>query len=142
MNTFRGRVTDRAPISHQLLAHAGSPPISFAPGEVIFREGDKGDKMYLVRSGEIQIELNGKVIETLAQGGIFGKMALIDGSPRVATARAKTNCEVPAVSEKSFLFLVDEMPYFAIHVMRTLADRLRRYGQVFVRLSATCGAVD
>jgi CRP/FNR family cyclic AMP-dependent transcriptional regulator len=44
----------------------------------------------------------------------------------VATARAKTNCKVAAVNEKSFLFLVDEMPYFAIYVMRTLADRLRR----------------
>ena len=48
----------RATISHQLLAHAGSPPTSFALGEVIFKEGDKGDKMYLVRSGEVEIELN------------------------------------------------------------------------------------
>ena len=117
---------ERATISHQLLAHAGSPPISFAPGELIFKEGDQGDKMYLVRSGEVEIEVNGEVIETLAQGGIFGEMALIDGSPRAATARAKSGCEVAAVTEKSFLFLVDEMPYFAIYVMRTLADRLRR----------------
>jgi CRP-like cAMP-binding protein len=117
---------ERTTLSHQLLAHAGSPPISFAPSEVIFREGDKGDKMYLVRSGEVEIELNGKVIETLAQGDIFGEMALIDGSPRVATARAKTPCEVAAITEKGFIFLVDEMPYFAIFVMRTLADRLRR----------------
>jgi CRP/FNR family transcriptional regulator, cyclic AMP receptor protein len=117
---------ERATISHQLLAHAGSSPISFAPGELIFKEGDQGDKMYLVRSGEVEIEVNGEVIETLAQGGIFGEMALIDGSPRAATARAKSSCEVAAVTEKSFLFLVDEMPYFAIYVMRTLADRLRR----------------
>jgi CRP-like cAMP-binding protein len=82
--------------------------------------------MYVVRSGEVDIELDGKVLETLARGGIFGEMALIDGSPRVATARAKTNCDVAAISEKSFLFLVDEVPYFALHVMRTLADRLRR----------------
>ena len=113
-------------ISHQLLANAGSPPVSFEPGEVIFREGDKGDKMYVVRSGAIEILLHGKVIETVVQGGIFGEMALIDGSPRVATARAKTLCEVCAISERSFLFLVDEMPYFALFVMRTLVDRLRR----------------
>ena len=67
-----------------------------------------------------------KVIKTLAEGDIFGEMALIDRSPRVATARAKTHCEAAAITEKSFLFLVDEMPYFAIFVMRTLADRLRR----------------
>ena len=93
---------------------------------MIFIEGDKGDKMYVVRFGEVEIVLHGKVIETVAQGGIFGEMALIDGSPRVATARAKTKCELSAITEKSFLFLVDEMPYFAVFVMRTLVDRLRR----------------
>jgi CRP-like cAMP-binding protein len=53
-------------------------------------------------------------------------MALIDGSPRNATARAKSDCEVAPINEKSFLFLVHETPFFAIAVMRTLADRLRR----------------
>ena len=77
---------ERAWLGRQLLANAGSPPISFRPGEVIFREGDKGNEMYVVRSGEVDIELDGKVLETLARGGIFGEMALIDGSPRAATA--------------------------------------------------------
>ena len=81
----------QSPINHQLLAKAGSP-LSFSSGEVIFRAGDPGDNMYVVRSGEVEIELNGKVIETVASGGIFGEMALIDGSARVATCRAKTNC--------------------------------------------------
>jgi len=53
-------------------------------------------------------------------------MALIDGSSRAATARAKTACEVAAITEKTFLFLVHETPFFAIAVMRALADRLRR----------------
>jgi CRP/FNR family cyclic AMP-dependent transcriptional regulator len=61
-------------ISHQLLANAGSPPISFASGDLIFRASDKGDKMYVVRSGEVDIELNGKVIETVGPGGFFGEM--------------------------------------------------------------------
>jgi len=118
--------TERAWLARQLLANAGSPPTSFRPGEVIFSEGDKGNNMYVVRAGEVDIEQNGKVLETLGRGDIFGEMALIDGSPRAATARAKTNCDVAAISEKSFLFLVDEVPEFALHVMRTLTDRLRR----------------
>jgi CRP-like cAMP-binding protein len=65
-------------------------------------------------------------VEKLSQGGIFGEMALIDGSPRAATARAATPCEVAPITEKSFLFLVHETPFFAIAVMRTLAERLRR----------------
>ena len=110
----------------QLLANAGFPPAKFKPGEVIFSEGDKGDKMYVIRSGEVEILRDGHVVETLAPGGIFGEMALIDGSPRAATARAKTACDVAPITEKSFLFLVHETPFFAIAVMRTLAERLRR----------------
>jgi CRP/FNR family cyclic AMP-dependent transcriptional regulator len=110
----------------QLLANAGFPPANFRPGEVIFSEGDKGDKMYVIRNGEVEVERDGKILETLSTGGIFGEMALIDGSPRAATARAKTACEVAPITEKTFLFLVHETPFFAIAVMRTIADRLRR----------------
>jgi CRP-like cAMP-binding protein len=113
-------------IDFQLLANAGFPLAKFAPGETLFSEGDAGDNMYVVRSGEVEIERGGKVIETLAAGGIFGEMALIDGSPRAATARAKTACEVAPISERAFLFLVHETPFFAVSVMRTLAGRLRR----------------
>jgi CRP/FNR family cyclic AMP-dependent transcriptional regulator len=110
----------------QLLTNAGFPPVKFGPGEMIFSEGDKGDKMYVIRSGEVEVERDGKIVETLSDGGIFGEMALIDGSPRAASARAKTACEVAPISEKTFLFLVHETPFFAIAVMRALAERLRR----------------
>jgi len=113
-------------MSHQLLVNAGSPPASFQPGEVIFAQGDQGDAMYVVNSGDVDIEIDGKVIETLTAGAIFGEMALIDGSARSATARAKTLCEVSPIAERNFLLLVDEMPFFALFVMRALVDRLRR----------------
>jgi CRP-like cAMP-binding protein len=115
-----------AAIDFQTLANPGFPPASYAAGEVIFSEGDKGDNMYVIRSGEVEIERDGKIVEMLSAGGIFGEMALIDGSPRAATARAKTACEVAPITERSFLFLVHETPFFAIAVMRALAERLRR----------------
>jgi CRP/FNR family cyclic AMP-dependent transcriptional regulator len=115
-----------ASIDFQMLANAGFPPARFVAGDVIFAEGDKGDAMYVIRSGEVAIERGGHVMETLGPGGIFGEMALIDGSPRSATVRAKTDCVVAPINEKSFLFLVHETPFFAVAVMRTLADRLRR----------------
>jgi CRP/FNR family cyclic AMP-dependent transcriptional regulator len=113
-----------AAVDFQMLANAGFPPKSFAAGAPIFEADEKGDSMFLIRS--VEIERHGKVIETLGPGGIFGEMALIDGSPRSATARAKTDCVVAPINEKVFLFLVHETPYFAIAVMRTLADRVRR----------------
>ena len=115
-----------AAIDFQLLANAGFPTATFKPGETIFVAGEKGDNMYVIRSGEVEIERDGKVVEHLGPGGIFGEMALIDGAPRAATATTKTACEVAPITEKAFLFLVHETPYFAISVMRALADRLRR----------------
>ncbi len=121
-------------LSHQLLAAAGSPTTTFAPGEVIFREGDKADKMYVVLSGEVEVHLQGTVIDTLAQGATFGEMALIDGSPRSATVVAKTSSAVAAINEKTFVLLVDEMPYFALSTMRNLVDRLRRMNEQWLAL--------
>jgi len=118
-----------ASIDFQMLANAGFPPARYAAGDVIFAEGDKGEAMFVVRTGEVTIERGGRVMETLSGGGVFGEMALIDGSPRSATVRAKTDCEVAPINEKTFLFLVHETPFFAIAVMRTLADRLRRMDQ-------------
>jgi CRP-like cAMP-binding protein len=120
-----------AAVDFQMLANRGFPPAKYAAGEVIFATGDKGDAMYVVRSGEVVIERGGQVMETLGPGGIFGEMALIDGSPRSATARAKADCVVAPINEKSFLFLVHETPFFAIAVMRTLAERLRRMNEAF-----------
>jgi len=61
----------------------------------------------------------------LAADSIFGEMALIDNEPRSATALAITDVELVPISEKQFLFLVSQTPYFALKVMRILAQRLR-----------------
>jgi CRP-like cAMP-binding protein len=114
-------------INFELLANAGFPPANYQPGEIIFSQGDNGDQMYVVRSGEVEIERDGKVVEKLSSGQVFGEMALIDGSPRAATARARTVCELAPISEKAFVFMVHETPFFALTVMRTLAERLRRW---------------
>ena len=121
-------------LSHQLLAAAGSPTTTFAPGEVIFREGDKADKMYVVLSGELEVHLQGTANDTLAQGATFGETALIDGSPRSATVVAKTSSEVAAINEKTFVLLVDDMLYFALSTMRNLVDRLRRMNEQWLAL--------
>jgi len=110
----------------KLLAKAGFPLERFAAGEAIFDEGSQGEKMYVVYAGEVTIEREGKVIEELSAGDSFGEMSLIDGAPRSATARAKTDCEVASITEQAFLFLVHETPIFALTVMHNLADRLRR----------------
>ena len=79
----------------------------------------------LVQSGEIEIRLGNRVLETLPQYSIFGEMALIDNAPRSATAVAVSDTKLVSVSEKQFLFLISNTPHFALNVMRVMARRLR-----------------
>ncbi|HLF29161.1 MAG TPA: cyclic nucleotide-binding domain-containing protein [Anaerolineae bacterium] len=100
--------------------------LTFEAGQTIFEEGQPGDSMYAIVEGEVDILLGEKVIDTGSAGGIIGEMALIDSSPRSATARAKTACKLAPIDQRRFTFLVQQTPFFAIEVMRIMADRLRR----------------
>ena len=113
-----------------MLARAGHDTRSFADGQPIFSVGDPGTEMYVVKSGEVEIQVGDRTIASVGPGGIFGEMALVDGEPRSANAIARSDCEVVPVDERAFTFLVGETPHFALQVMRTLADRLRRMNQM------------
>jgi len=97
-----------------------------APGEAVFREYDPGDAMYVVIAGCIHLSVRGHRFRQLAAGELFGEMALIDARPRSATATAESVSTVAQVDERRFTFLVQQTPYFALHVMRVLAGRLRQ----------------
>lgn len=99
---------------------------TYAAGQMIFEEGQPGDFMYVVKEGEVEILVGADVVETLDVGEIFGEMALIEGKERSAGARAKTACQVVPVNEQRFAFLVQQTPHFALSVMKTMAERLRR----------------
>jgi CRP-like cAMP-binding protein len=104
--------------------------ITFSAGETIFKEGDERDVMYVVLEGDIDIQLHGKTINTIKPGGIFGEMALIDASTRSATAVASTDCVLVPVDESQFIFMVQQTPYFALHVMKELVHKIRNMGEM------------
>jgi CRP/FNR family cyclic AMP-dependent transcriptional regulator len=95
-------------------------------GEVIFSTWDMGFEMYVVLDGEVELKVDSTVLETLGPGQPFGEMALIDQSPRTATAIARTPCKLAVIPEKRFLFMVQQTPEFALLIMKVMADRLRR----------------
>ncbi len=99
---------------------------AFSAGQNIFTAGESGDTMYVVKEGEVEVIVNGKVVDTVGPGGILGEMALIDKQPRSATAMAKTDCKLVSVNEQRFQRLVQQTPHFAIQVMRVMAQRLRQ----------------
>lgn len=100
-------------------------------GSTIFREGDEAKQLFVIKSGQVRIQIGNRTVSELGQDSIFGEMALIDSEPRSATAVAITDVELVAVSEKQFLFLVGQTPYFALKVMRVLAQRLRKTNKTF-----------
>ena len=93
---------------------------------MIFTEGSEADAFFVIRSGQVAIRLGNRTLDVLTEGEVFGEMALIDSGPRSASAIAETDCVVVPISEKQFLFMISEAPYFGLSVMRVLVERLRR----------------
>ncbi|HEY6153983.1 MAG TPA: cyclic nucleotide-binding domain-containing protein [Candidatus Udaeobacter sp.] len=107
-----------------------SNTIHLAPGDFLFREGEKGEKMYVLLEGEVDISIGDFVLETAGPGALIGEMALIDDGPRTANAIAKAPAKLAQIDRRRFHFLVQQTPHFATHVMKILADRLRHMNAV------------
>lgn len=95
-------------------------------GHVVFYAGDAGDCMYAVIGGEVDIIVNGNVIETVGAGGIFGEMALVEDKPRSANAIVKSDAKLVVVNRNRFLFMVQQTPFFALQLVGIVTERLRR----------------
>ncbi|MFH0934989.1 MAG: cyclic nucleotide-binding domain-containing protein [Pseudomonadota bacterium] len=100
--------------------------LALKAGQTLFNEGEHGDLMYVVMSGTVMIVINNKVVEAAEAGAIVGEMAMVDDGARSATVIAKTDSALLPIDRKRFNFLVQQTPNFALHVMRVIADRLRR----------------
>ena len=110
---------------YALLARAGEPR-NLSAGEIIFEQGERGDRMYIVRDGSVALKDGDRVVDTVAAPGLFGEMALIEREPRALTAMADTDVELVEIPARQFWVLVHETPRFAHLVMSVMAGRLRR----------------
>lgn len=112
----------------EFLAERGVSEEEYGPGDVIFREGEPGDRMYAVMDGEVEVfheEPDGRVlvIATLEHGQYFGEMALLSSAPRVASARAVGRVRVAAVGREDFETLYANLPDFHRSIERMLWGR-------------------
>ncbi|MDR3649075.1 MAG: cyclic nucleotide-binding domain-containing protein [Acidimicrobiales bacterium] len=98
-------------------------------GGVVFREGDMGEEMFGIIDGQVQLQTTERVIAILGPDDVFGEMALVDSSPRMATAVATADTVLAVLNKHRFLFLVHETPTFALSVMSAMADRFRAQGR-------------
>jgi len=100
-------------------------PVLLAPGETLFKAGDAPDGMFVLLEGALSVQVGGQVVEHATRGAIIGEMALIDQSPRGATVVATEAASLAKLDERRFQRLIQQNPFFATHVMKTLADRIR-----------------
>jgi len=117
-------------IDFGLLAGEGIATRAIKAGTVIFQEGDKADGLFIIKSGQVGIRLGNRSLAELNANSIFGEMALIDDAPRSATAVAVTDVELVPVSEKQFLFLVSQTPFFALKVDARIGATAARDQQI------------
>jgi CRP-like cAMP-binding protein len=104
-----------------------SNPLRLAPDEVLFKAGDPGDAMYVLLEGALDILVNDRLVEQSTRGDIIGEMALIDQSPRSATVIARGAATLVKLDAGRFQRLIQQNPFFAMHVMKILVDRIRRF---------------
>jgi CRP-like cAMP-binding protein len=103
-----------------------SEDIIYVPAKtVVIREGDEGNKMYVVMDGEVSISIKDRVIATAGDGEIVGEMALISPDLRSATVTATADSHLAVIDQASFDSLLNHVPEFTMHVMDVLADRLK-----------------
>ena len=107
-----------------------NPRKIFAPGAVVFREGEAGDCAFIVESGRIDIvKQDGKDQRRLGSvepGGIFGEMALVDDQPRMATALAATKTSLVLVSAATFRTKIDAVDPFIGALLRIFNSNVRQ----------------
>jgi CRP-like cAMP-binding protein len=112
----------------------------YTDGEVIVRQGDVGEQMFVVQEGEVQVirEADDRELElaVLTTGDVFGEMALFDREVRSATVRAKGDARVLTVDRRLFMRNVHEDPSLAFRILQRLSQRIRDLDAKLAELKA------
>ena len=101
----------------------------YRDGDVIIREGEMGDCMYVIQSGRVEVVLSGEHGEQhlafLGPGDFFGEMALFERQERSATVRSTGNSQALKVDKKTLLRRIGEDPLLAMNLLQTMSHRIR-----------------
>jgi signal transduction histidine kinase len=117
--------------------HRAAREQNFHAGEEIFKEGDAGEGVYVVKDGLVEISAgvgqnNRQVFSQVVPGEMFGEMAVIEDKPRSASAMAKEETCVYFVSRDDFLMLVEQSPSLALALLREVSHRLRKFDRQYL----------
>lgn len=110
----------------------------YRDGEVIVRQGDAGDCMYEIQTGQVEV-LQGKEdkelrLAVLGRGDVFGEMSLFEREARSATVRALGDVRALTVDKRTFLRRVHEDPSLAFRILQKMSQRIRGLNAELVRI--------
>jgi CRP-like cAMP-binding protein len=108
-----------------MFARNAGTNMAYAPGSIVFKEGDAGAHVYIVQSGTVEILAGDKVADICGPNDAMGFMTVIDGGVHTATARVRDAAEISIIDERKFRFMIDEVPNFALYIMKAMAHRIR-----------------
>jgi len=120
---------------------AGDLGKNYHDGDLIVREGDSGDSMYVIQSGTVEIfqTKNGVDVHLnyLKEGDFFGEMAIFEKESRSASVRAVDDTRILTIDKKSFLKRIHEDPSLAFNIIQHLSQRLRQLDSHYTQVTAT-----
>ncbi len=125
-----------------VIASSGSAILIFVDGVTIHQRGDAGRRAYIVKRGSVALSQQGRPVETIGPGEIFGEASLITGTPQLDTAVAVGEVELLPIEADLFDVLVRDDEDFARTVMRLLARRLHATTEMFERCFEDLPAAD
>jgi CRP-like cAMP-binding protein len=115
--------------------------VRYVPGDVIFREGEPSEGLYLVTAGAARVTVTGEsgetFLATVRSNEVLGEMGVLDGEPRSGTATALTLCAAFHVPAEAFLDLLERSPLASMRLLALLCQRLRRANGRLVELPST-----
>ena len=114
-------------------------PVAFARGDVLFHEGEPGDRLFVIRSGKIKLgrkSSDGRenLLSIQGPGEMFGELSLFDPGPRTATATVVADAELVELAHTDLVAWLEQHPTVAKHLLKALAHRLRRTNEALADL--------
>ncbi len=119
--------------------------VNFKEGDIIFNEGDKGQHLYLILNGEIDIykymEGRNIVIATIKKGDVFGEMAILDDEIRTASAQViSESAQLMQVTKEHFIDQIKKNPTFIFNILKNLSKRLETINSELILLKYVISA--
>ncbi len=137
-----GQVPILAPLSDSAMAEL-SKRVSiefYGNGELIVQENEKGDSMYIIRSGACQaLKVDGhnktELLSTMQQGDFFGEIGLLTGERRTATIKTIEDTSLIVIDKKMFSFVLDESPLISEEIARVVLERQQKKGVLLEKMN-------